>query len=320
MGNEVIGLIAGISGEILTEKLHKRGKRVALIEGKPGESGEGTADFVCRADLRQADKIDSFFRETGVRKVVIGTGHILALELSKDLEEKGYLLSNDPAASLLAKDKIRYKEALMAHGFQTPKYVRICRSPGEALPDIGEITDYLGLPCVVKSSVDKMLPQKANSAEELEAAILEVSEKDSQVLVEEFVRGIDVTVPVLVKKTGAKAIIVSYYSKAQECHLKGFTSNDSTRECLEPGAEEELKKYCEQAALKTGMKGLCRMDVMVIPDKMGRRYYILEANSIMVTGIHENQIEYGRFFLEREGVDFAEILTEAAMDKFGECR
>ncbi|MCR2046764.1 ATP-grasp domain-containing protein [Acetatifactor muris] len=318
MENEVIGLIAGISGEILTEKLHKKGKRVALIEGKPGESGEETADFVCRADLRQVDKIDSFFKEMGVKKVVIGTGHILALELSRDLDERGYLLSNDPAASLLAKDKIRYKEALMAQGINTPKFIRI--SPREEMPDTQKIIDYLGLPCVVKSPVDKVLPQKANNVDELDAAILEILGKDSTVLVEEFVRGVDVTVPVLVKKTGAEAIIVSYYSKAQECHLKGFTSNDSRRESLTPEMETEVKKYCEQVALKTGMKGLCRIDAMVVPDNMSCCIYILEANSVMVTGIHENQMEYGRFFLEREGVDFADILIETTMDKFEDYR
>lgn len=318
MEREIIGLIAGISGEILTEKLHNRGKKVALIEGKQGESGEKTADFVFTTDLRQTDKIDEFFRETGVKKVVIGTGHILALELSKALEERGYVLSNDPAASLLAKDKIRYKEALTGQGFCTPKYISAA-SKG-TLPSAAEIIDFLGIPCVVKSSVDKILPQKANSEDELAAAIEEIFAKDSPVLVEEFVHGVDVTVPVLVKGTEAETVIISYYSKAQECHLKGFTDQDNRKECLKPEIEEKLKRYCEQAALKTGMKGLCRIDAMVVPNHADCQIYILEANSVMVTGVHANQIEYGRYFLEREGIDFAEMLIEAAMGKFGDCR
>lgn len=311
MDNEVIGLIAGISGEILAKKLHQRKKRVALIEGKKGESGEETADLVCVADLRNTDKIDEFLKTNSINKIIIGTGHILALLLAKELEGRGYCLSNNVDASLLAKDKVKYKEALINAGFQTPKYLSEEFENEPITVDI--IKKHIGLPCVVKSPIDKILPQKVNSEYELKQAITDVRSANSPVLIEQFVSGIDVTVPVVVKGKTAETVIVSYYSKAKECHLKGFMDGDLENKTLSDEDEKKLRNYCEQAALKTGMEGLCRIDAIITSD---RQIFILEANSIMVTGVHPNQIEYGRYFLEREHVDFADILIDVAINKF----
>lgn len=311
MDNEIIGLIAGISGEILTNKLHQREKKVALIEGKKDESGEQTADLVCVSDLRNVDMIDEFLKKNNVRKIIIGTGHIYALLLAKELEIRGYYLSNNVDASLLAKDKIKYKEALINAGFRTPKY--LSEEFEKNTVTVDQVRNHIGLPCVVKSPIDKILPQKVNNEEELEQALTEVRSKNSPVLIEQFVSGIDVTVPVVVKGNIAETVIVSYYSKAKECHLKGFMDGDLENKTLSDETEKRLKEYCEQAAIKTGMEGLCRIDAIITSDQ---QIFILEANSIMVTGVHPNQIEYGRFFLERENIDFADILIDVAINKF----
>ena len=147
----------------------------------------------------------------------------------------------------------------------------------------------------------------------MEQAIQEVSLVQSDILIEEYIIGTDITVPVLVSKDGATAIMVSYYSKSKECHLKGFNTESRKEISLSQVQEQKVRNYCEQAAMKTGMEGLCRLDVMITEDD---RISILEANSVMVTGIHPNQIEYGRFFLEKERIDFAEILVNVALEKF----
>lgn len=306
----MVGVIAGISGEVLTKKLQGKGYEVALVAGKGNESGTDIANAVCIADLREAAKIIDFLQEYKVKCVLIGTGHRLAIRLSKDLEIAGFILSNNPDASLLAKDKIKYKECLTKNGFDTPAFMKFEKG---TVPNTNNIIEIIGLPCVVKSSIDCILPQKANTKEELKKAIDEIIQTQSDILVEEYIAGVDMTIPVLVSENKAEAIMISYYSKAKECHLKGFNVEKDQGIILSKDEEEKVKSYCKDAAIKTGMEGLCRLDAMMT--KNGR-ISILEANSIMVTGVHPNQIEYGRFFLEKEGVDFAEILVNIALEKF----
>lgn len=306
----MIGVIAGISGEILTQKLQNKGYKVALVAGKNGESGTNIADIICISDLKDYNKILSFFRKSSVYNILIGTGHILAIHLSKVLENNGFTVSNNPDISLLAKDKIRYKEHLIARGFNTPEFMKF---HNHTVPEMDSIIEKLGLPCVVKSAIDCVLPQKVNTKKELEEAIEEIIITQSDILIEKYITGIDTTIPVIVSKDKAEAIVVSYYNKAKECHLKGFNIENAKKKTLSRKQEEKLKSYCETVAIKTGMEGLCRLDAIVTETG---EIYILEANSVMVTGVHQNQIEYGRFFLEKENIDFAEILINEALKKF----
>ena len=55
-----------------------------------------------------------------------------------------------------------------------------------------------------------------------------------------------------------KAIMISYYSKSKECHLKGFNTESRKNITLSQMQEQKVRNYCEQAAIKTGMEGLCR--------------------------------------------------------------
>ena len=50
---------------------------------------------------------------------------------------------------------------------------------------------------MVKSSIDRLLPQKCNTEAELRTAFDEVGATDSEILVEEFVDGVDCTIPYL---------------------------------------------------------------------------------------------------------------------------
>ena len=58
---------------------------------------------------------------------------------------------------------------------------------------------------------------------------------------------------------------------------------------------------------------MARLDIIVY--KKGN-FYVLECNSVMVTGVHPNQIEYGREFLERENINFAELTVKNALEIF----
>jgi len=82
-----IGLIAGHSGDSLTDILKRKGYLVAVVGGAENEPGMDKADFVLVGDLSKHKEIINFFREHEADKVIIGTGHRKAILLAKALEK-----------------------------------------------------------------------------------------------------------------------------------------------------------------------------------------------------------------------------------------
>ncbi len=312
----VIGVIGGASGEVMVNNLHKyEGIKTALVAGKTDESGVAQSDYSHITDLRNVDEIESFFNKHGVKYVVLGTGHRFAFALAAELEKRGIVPNVNIQASLIAKNKKLYKDMIASKGFETAKYVAY--SADEDIPEIQAIIDKVGLPCVVKSAVDTTFPQKASTKEELEKEIETVRATESPIVIEAFVDGIDVTVPVRVVNGTAKAYVVSYYSKASELELTGFSHEKATKR-LSSEDEKRVLAYCEKLALASGFEGVPRIDAMVIPNGT---IYILEANSVTATGNSGTQMIFYRDFvkdiMDRYGVDLAHIVVETALMKFG---
>lgn len=303
---EVIGVVAGISGKEIVCELKKLGYDTLVIGGRENEAGMEESTFKYTIDLRKKEEILDVLKKNNVKKLIVGTGHILAFELAEYLLANNIKTSINPQSSLLAKDKFLYKEKLEEIGFKTPKYILLKNDDNI---DIEKLIEKIGIPCVVKSPIDTMLPSKANTLEELEECIIEVKKTGSEILIEEFVDGIDITVPVISNYEGQKAVMLSYYNKSKACKLKGFevTKDGST---LPREIEEKVLKLSEEIMEKTKMLGLGRLDIIV---NKNYDFYILECNSVMVTGVHPNQIEYGTEFLQKEEVNFAEILVRNAL-------
>ena len=261
------------------------------------------------ADLREKELIYNELVKNSIDKVILGTGHVLAFNLIDFLAKKGIKVSVNPKSSLIAKDKFAYKEELVKNGILTPKYIEIAL---DTEYNIQEILDKVGCPCVVKSTIDTTYPKKANTKEELEKHIETIRKTNSPIVVEQFIEGIDTTVPVYSNPKETKAILVSYYSKADACKLEGF-GNDLIKGKLNKEVEEKLLRFSEDVIRKTNILGMARLDIIV--DK-NEKFYVLECNSVMVTGVHPNQIEYGKEFLERENVNFAEYTVKNALEIF----
>lgn len=311
----VIGLVGGASGKDLTEMLHKGGYMVALVAGTNGELGTDCADYVLTTDLRNKDTIKSFFDDLNVKYVILGTGHRYAFQLAKFLEENGVVSNVNINASLIAKVKNDYRDFIVENGFLSPAYIAI--QDKTAIPDFETVSKKVGFPCVVKASIDTMYPQKVFSEEELQNAISEVLDSGSPVLIEQFIKGIDITVPVSVVNGKAKAYGVCYYSKAEECDLKGFTHEEFMREHLSDEDEMKVLAYCERLALASGFEGLPRFDCMAMH---GGDTYVLEVNSVGVTGISDHYEPFNNAVLRplmRRGINLAEITIKTAMKKFG---
>lgn len=311
----IIGLIGGASGRELTKQIQKFGFEVALISGKENEPGSEIAQYVLATDLNNSDEIYTFLQKLKVEHLIIGTGHRFAFKLGEILEQKGINLNINVKASKIAKEKKLFKDYISDKGFLMPAYASV--SDLKSMPSLDTIIQIVGLPCVVKATVDTMLPQKAANKENLARAISEILNSGSPVIIEQFIRGIDVTVFVSAAKDKANALPVCYYSKAEDNNMKGFSSNEYLKEHLSPEIEAKVKAYCEKLVIACELEGLPRVDLMVLPDGTA---YILETNSVGVTGVNERHAAYCKgtvLALRKQGIDVAEIVVKTALIKFG---
>lgn len=310
-----IGLIGGASGKELTEYIQKFGFTVALVIGKADEPGSDIADHILVTDLRNIEQVYSWLKELGVKKLIIGTGHRFAFKLGEELERKGIQLNVNIQASELAKEKRLFKDFITERGFSSPAYISV--SNKESIPNLKRIVNHVGLPCVVKATIDTMLPQKINNENELFEGINMILESGSPVLIEQFIKGIDITVFVSASKNEVKALPICYYSKAEDNEMKGFGHEEYLKGHLLPEIEKKVMEYCEKLVITCGFEGLPRVDLMVMPNG---EIYILETNSVAVTGINERHAAYCKgtvLALRMQGIDVAEVVVKTALKKFG---
>lgn len=313
--SQTIGLIGGASGKELTEQIQKHGYKVALIAGANKENGTDIADYVLTTDLRNIKTVELFLKDQNVKHIIIGTGHRFAFKLGNILQNQGIELNINYSASELAKEKRKFKDFISSRGFLTPAYVSITNE--DHIPNLSAISEKIGLPCVVKSTIDTMLPQKVFSTQEMYEAIITILNTNSPVIVEQFIKGIDLTVFVSAGGNNIKALPICYYSKAEDNDMKGFSNNEYLKEKLSPEIEQSVMKYCEDIVSVSGFEGLPRVDLMVLPSG---KTYVLEVNSVGVTGINQRHLAYynGTILkLREQGIDVAEIVVENALKKFG---
>lgn len=294
---ECIGLVGGSSGDSLTDELHSKGYSVALVGGKTNDPGMNSADFVLVEDLSQHKLIINYFLEHKVKFIVIGTGHSKAIELARELEQEGFITSIDYSKSMLAKDKVEFKNLLMQLGIKTPKYISFDRNYG-----INEIVTEVGVPCVVKSATDAVQPQKSNGIEELKDAINVVIKTGTEVLVEQYVEGNDCTVAVVSDGKFSRSLGVTYYSKAKEYKLKGFENAYSVK--LSKVEEDKLCDIAKKIVDGLDFIGVVRIDFIV-----DKEIYVLELNSIIVTGYNGSAYP----FFKEQGIDIAKVQIENAL-------
>jgi D-alanine-D-alanine ligase len=180
-------------------------------------------------------------------------------------------------ASALAMDKLKSKELFRLHNVPTaPYYV----AKKESLDDLAEVHGSFGFPVIAKprgegSSVGVA---RADNPAELEAAIRGALAHDDLVLIERFVRGMEVHVGVLDGRAiGAievvpKSGVYDYASK----YTPGATDYicppriGSTR-------ARGVMNLAERAARALGCTGACRVDLLVTE---GENEYVLEVNTL----------------------------------------
>ncbi len=197
--------------------------------------------------------------------------------LQKGLEERGIsFVGCGSKGCALAMDKIASKKIMAELGIPTPAFAVVERGTGNAPPDC------LSLPLVLKparegSSVGMAIVE---SLDDWGDALDKAFEFDDEVLVEEFVEGVEITVGVVDGKT-FPAVEIRYPGKmydydAKYEHKRGDTLYFCPPENLSKEVLDKVGSIAVAFAKGIDSLELTRVDMMIVGDEA----LVLEANNL----------------------------------------
>ncbi len=185
-------------------------------------------------------------------------------------------------SSAVTMDKVMTKHLFRSAGISTPKSLVYRKSDCDR--DLAaEIMKEFSLPVVVKaasqgSSIGVEIVEKV---EDLKAALANSFKYDEAVLVEEFIKGRELSIPVYgntVKK--ALPIIEITTNSGKYDYKSKYTKGESHHIIPAPlsvGLTEKVQKLCVDACTVADCRGVVRVDVMLSEDDVP---YALEINSV----------------------------------------
>jgi D-alanine--D-alanine ligase len=185
-------------------------------------------------------------------------------------------------ASAIAMDKAISKRLFIAAGIPTPRsaiYTKL-----EAGPDLPQrvLTDF-GLPVVVKataqgSSIGVVI---VNHDRELPGAIVEAFKYSDQILVEEFIKGKEVTAAVISGQTPMALPIIEIVPHSGKYDYHSKYTKGATEYIVPARLDAKTTEKIQELAAKTftllGCKGVARVDFMLGADDQP---FVLEVNTI----------------------------------------
>ena len=240
----------------------------AVIEGLRSMGHEVFGSDVSPADLSGLDRpadvifpvLHGQFGESG--------------ELQEILEQRGLpFVGSGSRASRLGMNKVETKRAWERAGLPTPPY--------EVLTNDSPKLKSTTAPCAVKafdsgSSIDVFICKTDAAAREAIAAVLK---KHGRVLVEQFIKGPELTVGLLEERPLAPIRIVP---KREFFDYEAKYKANDTEHRFELGIPAELVERCRELARKAnevvGARDLARVDIMI--DERTDSPYLLEINTL----------------------------------------
>ena len=184
----------------------------------------------------------------------------------------------DVMTSALTMDKMRTK--MLWKGFGLPiAEMEIVTKENVTELNPSKIVERLGLPLMVKPSREgsSVGLTKVNAVEELTVAVETALECDDTVLIEEWLSGVEMTVPVLDNQV-LPAVQIIPDGEFYDYHAK-YISDNTQYICPAPlskAREEELHRLVKAAYDAAGCRGWSRIDVMT--DSKGE-FRLVEVNT-----------------------------------------
>jgi D-alanine-D-alanine ligase len=184
-----------------------------------------------------------------------------------------------PSASSLAYDKIKAKERMVAAGIPTPDSVVLFFpwTPAQARNALGKVEQY---PVVVKPSCEGSSIGVFVAANESEAweAIAKCRKYSDNLLIEKFIPGRELTVPVFrglhlpIVESVTEQNFFTYYAKYEDPE-----TNYKVAPTLAPDTQAWIFKVAREVHSVLGCDPFSRVDIRLDPNG---RPYVLEVNTI----------------------------------------
>jgi len=186
-------------------------------------------------------------------------------------------------ASAIAIDKITTKKIWEMVGLPTPAWASHYR--GDALaPDLARLGKDLVVKPVSEGSTFGVSKVAAADRAALEAAVAQALNFDSRVLVEEQIRGRELTCALLGEGPGAQALpLVEIRAPGANYDYQNKYFSDATQYLcpapLDPALSGQISELCVRAYRAIGARGWGRVDVMLREEGGVERPYLLELNT-----------------------------------------
>ena len=279
------------SGLAVVKALRTKGHEVASIDTARGFVQEDEEDQLLPEGLHAAPAADlgssmdpielasvAPLRDADVAFLALhgGAGEDGTIQSLLELMGVRYTGSG-PLGSAIAMDKDVSKRLLRDAQVPTLPW-RIARAPDYRY-DADIIEDFVGYPCIVKPSRQGSSVGLAvvNGPDELQGAVDEASRYDTEVMIERFAKGREVTVGVL----GDRAFVpveIRPKSGIYDYHAK-YTAGMTEYLCPAPFDKEvlsQLQAYALRAFRVLQLRGYARIDFIVAKEQL----FCLEANTL----------------------------------------
>lgn len=188
-------------------------------------------------------------------------------------------------ASAIAIDKIMTKKVLVFSGIPTPRYIFISRQEFAVKNDkiINHIKSELGLPVVVKAPTQgsSIGVTFVHREEDILPGIRLALEYDDEVLIEEMIKGIEVTASILGNRDPVALPLVEIISATGIYDYEAKYTAGMSDHIIPARLPEDVLKTVQQIAIQTykaiGCRGLSRVD-FIISENL--KPYVLEVNTM----------------------------------------
>ena len=281
----------------MTQTAHSMGKVAVLMGGASAEreislmSGAGVLQALQSRGI-DAHAFDPALRDLHVLRDDGFTRCFIALHgrFGEDGTVQGALellgipyTGSGVMASAIAIDKVMTKRVWLAEDLPTPAY-RLVQAGDLDLASMAALSDALGLPMIVKPAREgsSIGVAKVTDATQIQAAVAQAAQLDSDVLCEQFVRGDEVTCPIIGSGTDARALpVIRIVAPEGNYDYQNKYFTDDTQYLVPCGLPEGEEAHIQALALRAyqvlGCRGWGRVDVMI--DSVSRKPSLLEINT-----------------------------------------
>ena len=176
------------------------------------------------------------------------------------------------SASAVCMDKVLTKRVLQQAGLPTPHFITVKRHDFNNIHDIVTLLkNEMSLPMVLKSPCQgsSFGTHIVRSEEQFPAAIEDVFHYGDELMAEDFVDGMEVTMPILGNDTLSVLPLIEITTEREfNDYTSKYTSGFHQHiipACIDKSTEREIIHYGQQAYKVLGCNGLSRVDFIIDP-------------------------------------------------------